>query len=114
MMFKSYLIPKLKDGSKTETRRVWKRINVKVGSAYPVMRDYRHKYREEDGFVEILEIRKQKLREMTEEDAKREGSPSLESFIEMWRDISSNWDPEQEVDVIRFKWIYREIMRLIK
>lgn len=50
----------------------------------------------------IKTIHKKKLRDFTEEDAKREGGYTLDQFKAVWEHIHGQWIPSQEVYVIQF------------
>lgn len=46
---------------------------------------------------------KQRLKEMTENDAEKEGGYTLEEFKEIWEKINKVWEPNLEVYVIGFQ-----------
>jgi ParB family chromosome partitioning protein len=53
--------------------------------------------------IEITGITKKKLREFTEEDARKEGGYSLAEFKNVWRDLHGEWSPSEVVYVITFR-----------
>jgi len=59
----------------------------------------------EVGKIKILNIEEKKLKDFTEEDAKREGGYTLKEFKKVWKGIHSEWNPEDEVKVIHFEMI---------
>ena len=97
LLFDKRFVQSIVEGRKTVTRRVWKRCNLKVGSIQTCM-SY---YTKEGRFAKcrISKIERQKLGEMTEQDAKKEGFESLQAFKGYWQ----GWKPEQEVWVITFE-----------
>ena len=106
MIFQPYHIYQMKQGVKTETRRVWKRQCAFAGRWYPVMRDYKkgHRHDPEDGYIRITEVVQQRLGDMTEEAARAEGGYVLSQYKDVWIGINGSWDPEQVVYVVRFVW----------
>ena len=106
MLFKEPHKPMILEGSKTATRRVWKVPRVKVGGVYKaklkmLSKDYFAK-------IKVHKLFKQPLKDMTEEDAIKEGYPTLEKFKNVWSIINGNWDDELIVDVIEFERIEAE------
>ena len=81
-------------GQKTQTRRVWKRPRAKVGSVHLAKLNYSKGY-----FAKLLitRVRKEKLCQITAEDALKEGGYTLEEFIDIWTQINGKWDPDLEV-----------------
>ncbi len=66
-------------------------------------------YRLRIGYSEILpqrilveSLRRQRLGEMTEADAAREGSANLAAFRAEWEGIYGGWDPSEEIWVVEF------------
>lgn len=93
-------------GLKTETRRIWKRQRAKVGSIHKaklkmLSRDYFAK-------LKIMEVRYERLGEMTDTDAKAEGYESLRDFKLVWLTINGEWDVNQNVYVVKFERVYHE------
>jgi hypothetical protein len=76
------------------TRRGWRRCLVKVGSTQSL----RTSFSKEDEFAkaEILSIRQEKLRDMTKEDAQKEGFSDLTEFRDFW---SERFGDDFAVDV---------------
>ncbi|RLF26479.1 MAG: hypothetical protein DRN14_06780, partial [Thermoplasmata archaeon] len=60
------------------------------------------------GLIQVTDIRKEKLGDITEEDAKREGCSSVAEFRKVWEEIHGKWDPEQEIYVIEFRLLDRK------
>jgi hypothetical protein len=53
-------------------------------------------------YVVIEDVWSEPLEELTEEDAAKEGNYTREEFIEEWKRIHGEWNPEQTVYVIEF------------
>ncbi len=84
-------------GRKTATRRV-ERHGAEAGMKMrAVFRDY--------SIVDlhITSVYNQRLGDMSEDDAKREGCESLDAFKKAWIEHHRGWDPEQSVWVIEWK-----------
>ncbi len=66
------------------------------------MRAVFHNYNIVD--LHITAVYNQKLKDMSEDDAKREGYQSLDAFKNAWVEIypGHGWDPEQNVWVIEW------------
>jgi hypothetical protein len=53
--------------------------------------------------LEITDVIRKRLSEMTEEDAREEGNYSLTEFRDLWRRSYGGWNPEELVTIIRFR-----------
>ncbi|MHA1595821.1 MAG: ASCH domain-containing protein [Candidatus Baldrarchaeia archaeon] len=106
MIFRKEFVKPILEGKKTQSRRKWKKPLVKEGRIYKARTSYTSDY-----FAEILVNRvfKQKLGEMTEEDAKKEGCESLEEFKRVWERVTGEkWNPDEEVWVVEFSVVNRK------
>ena len=101
ILFKKEYIEKIICGEKTTTRRP-KRPNVKPGGLYKIRRDF---YNFLPNKIMVVKRYKQRLGDMTEQDAITEGFSSLEEFRCEWNSIYKTWDPEQQVWVVEFRHI---------
>ncbi len=111
MLFKPEHKEMILKGTKTATRRVWKRPMVKVGGIYKA----KTKLLSKEFFAKIMvfKLYKQRLYDMTEEDAKKEGYKNLKEFEKVWikingdwnNRITGKWNGNEEVYVIEFKTI---------
>ncbi|GBC73579.1 hypothetical protein HRbin04_00982 [archaeon HR04] len=103
LLFNRCLVEPILTGRKVETRRVWKRCLVKPNRVYTASTDYSR-----DGIfarLYIKYVKRQRLGEMSDEDAMLEGFSSLEEFKNVWIGCYGidSWDPMLEVYVIGFK-----------
>jgi hypothetical protein len=100
LLFKPEHIIPIQTGAKTQTRRVWKKARVLVGS----IQKAKLEMMKSDYFarLKITLIRQDRLGNMTEEDAKKEGGYTLEEFKVLWAKINGSWNPDQVVWVVDF------------
>ena len=106
MIFTKENIELIRQGKKTETRRIWKKPHVKVGKVYQCRTSRYAKTPEDSPYIKITAMRKERLGEITPEAAKREGMDSglkVFQFRELWVKLHGLWDPDQEVYVIDFE-----------
>jgi hypothetical protein len=106
MIFSPENIELIREGKKTETRRIWKKPHVKVGKTYQCRTSRYAKTPEDSPYIKITAMRKERLGEITPEAAKREGMDSglkVFQFRELWVKLHGLWDPDQEVYVVDFE-----------
>ena len=101
MLFKLEHKEMILNGTKTATRRIWKRPMVKEGGIYKcklkmLSKDYFAKIR-------VVSFYKEDLCDMDDSDARKEGYETLGAFIDIWRKINGSWDSNQKVSVIEFE-----------
>lgn len=53
--------------------------------------------------LEVTDVYRKKLGDFDEEDARREGSYTLDEFKEVWKTLHGEWNPSEIVYVIRFR-----------
>ena len=99
MMFKRELLDLVISGKKTQTRRLHKRV-LKEGRIYALKRSW---IKSTGDYIKITKVARQRLGEVTEEEAEKEGFNSLEEFRNAWVRINGSWDPDMEVVVYDFK-----------
>ena len=109
MLFKPKHKEMILNGTKTATRRVWKKPMVKVGGIYKC----KLKMLSKKSFakIKVIKLYKQRLYEMTSEDTKKEGYNNLKEFEKIWIEINGNWNNRLTghwngnlvVDVIEFE-----------
>ncbi len=101
MIFKEEHKKMILNGTKTATRRIWKRPMVKIGGVYKCKLKMLSK-----GYfakIKVTELYKQELMNMKDEDAKKEGYKNTRDFQEVWIKINDEWNPFLKVDVIEFE-----------
>jgi hypothetical protein len=101
MLFKKEHQEMILNGTKTATRRVWKKPMVKVGGVYKaklqmLSKDYFAK-------IKVTRLYKQGLYFITEEDARKEGYHNIEEFSKIWIKINGEWNPNLIVYAIEFE-----------
>lgn len=103
MLFKKEHKEMILNGTKTATRRVWKKPRVKVGGIYKA----KLKMLSKSFFAKIIvtKLEKQFLADMKLEDAKKEGYNSIEEFKDIWEKINGLWDDLDVVTVVEFKLV---------
>ena len=103
MLFKRYLVEPILNGTKTETRRLWKRCLVKVGGTYKAKTNFGNN----SAFATIMiaYIRKEKLGSIDSDELKKEGCKSLDEFKQIWIDSYGSWQPDVQVFVIGFQLV---------
>jgi hypothetical protein len=103
MLFKPEHVEMIKTGKKTATRRNWKRQMVKVGGIYFIKTKMLSK--KNYGKIKVLDVYREDLCDMDDNDAKKEGYNTLGEFVDVWRKINGTWDSNQKVYVIDFEVI---------
>jgi len=103
-LFKKQHIKLILEGRKTQTRRRHKHP-WKPGRIYRIKVSW---FKSTPYRIKILRRFRQRLGDMTEEDAKAEGFNSLEEFRRAWEEIHGQWNPDEEVWAYEFKLIMRE------
>lgn len=96
------------NGTKTATRRVWKKPMVKSGGIYKaklkmLSKDYFAK-------IKLTKLYKQQLWEIKREDALKEGYNTLKDFRKIWIKINGNWNSNDKVYVIEFEIVGDKIL----
>lgn len=102
LLFKPELVELIQSGKKTQTRRTWSRPRVRVGSVHQVKSSL---FGEAHCQVRISDLRRERLGDISEEDARAEGCNSREEFAQLWRSIHGCWDDDQAVWVVTFEVI---------
>ena len=113
MIFTKANIELIREGKKTETRRIWKKPHVKVGKTYQCRTSRYAKTPEDSPYIKITAMRKEKLGKLTPDGITREGfvdDGTLHSkmaqalrFWELWVKLHGSWNPDQEVYVVDFE-----------
>lgn len=87
---------KIIEGQKTQTSRKGFQLNIHKGSIVRASVTY-------FADLEVIDVYRKKLGEFGEDDARREGGYSLSEFKKVWTDLHGEWNPDESVNVIRFK-----------
>lgn len=101
-------VKQIKEGKKTETRRVSDRWAMTLGKVYPVHPASGGIFQQRDearGYIQCIDRWEEPLHEMGEENAFAEGGYTLPQFKELWREINGEWNPETVVKAYRFRYI---------
>jgi hypothetical protein len=103
MLFKPEHKDMILNGTKTVTRRVWKKPRVKVGGIYKakiqmLSKDYFAK-------IKVTKLFRQKLKDIQVRDIEKEGYSSLSEFVDIWKKINKSWNGNTVVYVIEFEVI---------
>ncbi len=101
MLFEKYHISKIQSGEKTETRRA-KKPRVIVGHLYKPHTTFMKK--EKAGYIKILKIWKERLGEISNASARKEGCGSREAYFKLFKEINGNADLRRSIWVVRFKF----------
>jgi len=99
MIFQKEHIRLILEGKKTQTRRRHVRV-LKLGRVYRIQRSW---YEWTDIRIVITRAFQQRLGDITEEDAEKEGGYAIEEFRKTWEKINGNWDSAEVVWVYEFK-----------
>ena len=87
------------DDVKTQTLRLHKRP-LKVGRVYRINRNW---FEFTDIHIRITKRHRQRLGDVTPEEALKEGGYTFEEYKEVWRRINGSWDPSIVVWVYEFR-----------
>ena len=101
LLFKRQFISKIREGIKTQTRRL-KQPRLKIDKTYQLRENYRTVLPDK---IHVTDIFQQYLGEITQEDIKKEGFKTMEEFIRVWTDIYGYFDPNEFIWVIEFQYI---------
>jgi len=99
MMFKRELLDLVVAGKKTQTRRLHKNP-LKEKQKYVIKKNW---YENTEHYIRITKVYPQKLCDVSEEEARKEGFSSLEEFRDAWIRINGSWEPEMIVTVYEFE-----------
>jgi hypothetical protein len=97
-LFKRELLRKVLEGQKTQTRRIHK-VTLKPGRTYAARCT---RFEKAQARILITAARQEKLGDITQEDARKEGFTSPEAFKQAWTEMHGDWNPDQIVTVYDF------------
>ena len=103
LIFKKEHIRLILEGKKTQTRRRHKRL-LKAGKIYNIKSDWVHKTGHR---ILITRVYRQRLGEITPEEAMKEGGYTLDEFKQVWIRINGCWEPDEVVVVYEFGLVPR-------
>jgi len=104
LVFRREHVEAILEGRNTQTRRRHVHL-LKAGKVYDVNRDWYHGTGHR---ILVTRVYRQRLGDITPEEARAEGGYSVEEFREAWRRIYGGWDPDEEVVVYEFKLLENE------
>lgn len=107
MIFQPELVKQIRKGKKTMTRRPVKRGKLgEVKQNYVADRSYAvqpGRGQRETCRITVLETRRERLGDITHDDAKAEGFKTTQEFFDYWQALYGSVDHEQQVWAIRFR-----------
>lgn len=103
ILFRQEHVQPILDGRKTQTRRVWKRPRVRVGSIHQARTNMPWRGGEPFARIRITGLRQERLGEISFADARREGYETIFAFKQTWIAIHGVWYAEQLVWVVDFE-----------
>lgn len=118
--FQDYHIPMIRSGSKTETRREWKRPAVQEGEVYRATSPSMTpdgvpaifcSHEDCDCYIRVQKRFKQRLGSVTDEEARREGDyENVAEFREGYERVYGDgaWEANKVVWAVRFEYVGRE------
>ena len=103
LLFKPYHIPMIQSGEKCESRRMWEKARVKIGSDQLI----KTKIFTKDNFgkVNIMKLVHEPLLNITEEGAKREGNYTRDEYLKLFHEIYPDAPENPMVWVIGFIYL---------
>lgn len=107
MLFQEEHIDQIRDGEKTETRRLWDSPQVTEGGIYIAATELFTPHTEANCYVRVTEVQTEPLGELDAAAADAEGGYTVPEFRDVWRDINGEWDPDVEVYVVAFEYVGR-------
>jgi hypothetical protein len=103
-LFKRRHLAAIREGRKTQTRRVHK-YTWRLGGVYAVRTSY---FGKPEGYIRIVRKFRQRLGDISAEDVQKEGFSSLEEFKQAWIAIHGVWDPDLVVTVYEFRMLQKK------
>lgn len=100
-MFRKQLITKIREGQKTQTRRL-KKPNLTLGKTYHLRKNYHSVLPDK---IKIIDIFQQNLGDISVVDIQKEGFNTQQEFIEAWKDIYGIYRPDDYIWVVEFQYI---------
>ncbi|MBT0160641.1 ASCH domain-containing protein [Candidatus Bathyarchaeota archaeon A05DMB-2] len=101
VLFKRPLLRLVLQQRKTQTRRTSRR-ELSPGRVYPITDQW---FGRAAAYIKITRKWRQRLGDVTEQEAKAEGFNSLEEFQQAWKAINGSWNPDQTVTAYEFELV---------
>ncbi len=101
LLFRKQLITKIREGQKTQTRRL-KKPNLTLGKIYHLRKNYHSVLPDK---IKIIDIFQQNLGDISVVDIQKEGYNTQQEFIEAWKDIYGIYQPDDYIWVVEFQYI---------
>ncbi len=101
ILFKPEHVDPILWGEKTQTRRTGKR-RWRLGSIHQAKLNF-SKGSKPFALLRIVFVHQERLGDISEDDAKREGYPTVEAYKEVFKRIYGWWNPDAEVWVVDFE-----------
>ena len=98
-LFKPEHVPKILNGTKTMTRRIWKRNRANVGSIHQARTEL---FGKPFTFLKVLKRFDERLGDISDIDCIKEGYQNREDFKNIWIKINGSWNPDIIVKVTEF------------
>lgn len=112
MLFQEEHIKQIRTGEKTATRRQWSddyTAGPEPGDVRMATTELFVSDDECDCYIVVTHAYEQRLGDMTEADARKEGGYTLGEFRDVWEAVTGDpWDPDEVVDVIEFVYVGRD------
>ncbi len=98
MLFKPYHVPLILERRKTHTRRIWKKCRVKPGHFYQARTKL---FDKSSTFakIEVIRVWRERLLDISEEDAFKEGYNSRAEFLEAFKRINGGKEIPEDLVV---------------
>ena len=112
MLFKRYLLEKILSGEKTQTRRPIKRKKGRAIWEVGKQVGVRNGYKPFVAYVTIKRRYRQKLGQITDKDARKEGFANVDEFKQAWIQIYGNWKPNEIIWVYDFELAKRKKVKV--
>jgi len=100
LLFKHEHVEMILAGQKTQTRRIWKKPRVRVGGVHQAKERL---FGPAFARIKIHAIQKERLLDITSEDAYCEGDYSREEFFKKWFEINPKSSANPEVYAVIFE-----------
>jgi len=102
ILFKYEHVKMIQDGVKTQTRRPTGR-HFLIGTVHYAKTSYR-----KDacfGFVKVNSVRQERLGDISLSDCVKEGYETKDAYVDIFKKIYGEWNPDRIVQVIDFEYL---------